>query len=220
MQNKKIEIIKTNKFLQSFAINRSRSFSEKEDLEFESLLSKFKIPDNLKESKKVCLEIGSGNGDFIIHKAQTEKDKIFIASDVFKKGALQILKKADALKLTNFFFFFGDARVFLDGNKTSLNEIYVLFPDPWPKKRHNKRRIINSIFLELVNSNLNKNGTLHIATDHLTYQDWINDILGSQGLFDVECSDYTKTLNFNTKYFNKSLKNTSQSLYWKCKKKS
>lgn len=219
MQNKNNLLVKTDKFLQSFAVNRSRTFSEQDEVDFENLLSKFKVPDILSNDNKISFEIGSGNGDFIIHQAQTNPDKIFIASDVFKQGVLQILKKADKLKLTNFYFFFGDARALLDENKFLLSDVYVLFPDPWPKKRHHKRRIISQKFLNFIHSKLHTNGTLHIATDHLSYQDWINETLDNQDIFEVSSSDYTKTLNFNTKYFTKSLKNNSKSLYWNCKKK-
>jgi tRNA (guanine-N7-)-methyltransferase len=65
----------------------------------------------------------------------------------------------------------------------SLDGVHLFFPDPWPKKRHHKRRIVNENFLQLVAKKLKGEGFLHIATDWVPYAEWIDEVFASSTLF-------------------------------------
>jgi tRNA (guanine-N7-)-methyltransferase len=65
----------------------------------------------------------------------------------------------------------------------SLDAIHLYFPDPWPKKKHNKRRIVNQGFLELIHPKLKKDGYIHIATDWVPYAESIKDVFAASTLF-------------------------------------
>jgi len=125
--------------------------------------------------KKTCLEIGFGFGDFLFEKAKTNPDILFFGAEPHLNGVVNLLAKLEAEPLKNLKISREDVRILLakfpDKN---FDQIFILFPDPWPKSRHFKRRLINVEFLDEILAPKMKNGAkLTIATDHDLYKTWI-----------------------------------------------
>jgi tRNA (guanine-N7-)-methyltransferase len=133
-------------------------------------------------SAPTVLEIGSGTGVSTAAMAADEPDVDVLAVEVYKPGLAQLLGLIDRNELTNIRMIRGDAMVVLTEliPPASLAGIRVFFPDPWPKSRHHKRRLIQSGTIELMTERLVPGGVLHIATDHADYAEWIAEILSTQ----------------------------------------
>ena len=133
----------------------------------------------------VVLEIGFGNGDTLVQQALDNPALNFIGVEVHEPGVGHCLLKAEETGVKNLKLIKHDAVEVLQNQvpPQSLQRINIYFPDPWPKKRHHKRRMIQPAFLELINSRLTANGALHIATDWANYAEHIDDVLGQSALF-------------------------------------
>ncbi|MBN9645241.1 tRNA (guanosine(46)-N7)-methyltransferase TrmB [Corynebacterium mendelii] len=130
------------------------------------------------------VEIGSGTGTSTAAMAQVETGTHVIAVELYKPGLAKLLGTVVRENIPNIRMVRGDGIEVLNRmiEPESLSGIRVFFPDPWPKARHHKRRIIQSGPLRLFASRLKKGGVLHVATDHAGYAEWID------GLVDVEPS--------------------------------
>ena len=128
------------------------------------------------------LEIGSGLGDTVLHLAQANPGTDYIASDVHTKGIARTLIQIDRLGLTNVRVLHADALRFITDRlpAASLDEILVFFPDPWPKARHHKRRIVRPEFVAACVRVLRSGGTLHLATDIEDYAAAMREVLDRQ----------------------------------------
>ena len=124
----------------------------------------------------IHLEIGFGDGEALISLAKSNLESGFIGIDPHRPGAGRVLRKIDRDEISNARVIIGDAAELLPAlfQPQSLTRILVLFPDPWPKKRHNKRRLINQAFLSDLADTLKPGGILHIATD---WQDYAESII-------------------------------------------
>ncbi len=142
------------------------------------------------------LEIGSGKGDFITSLARDHEDKHFIAIERNKYVCYRILEKKEKLSLHNLTIILGDAKdleTYLARKK--VNIIYLNFSDPWPKKRHHKRRLTAHSFLPLYEQLLKEDGILQFRTDHLAFfNDSIETISSTFDVYDISrnlpASDY------------------------------
>lgn len=124
--------------------------------------------------EEVWLEIGFGGGEHLAALAQENTDIGFIGSEPFVNGVAQLLKAVEANDLSNLRIFDDDARLLLARlAPASITRIFILFPDPWPKKRHHKRRFISPENLDLMAAVLAPGGKLGIATDQEDYLNWI-----------------------------------------------
>ncbi len=124
--------------------------------------------------KKIALEIGFGYGEHLLMKCQKYPDWGFIGCEPYVNGLSNLFQNALDVSLKNLRTYQGDANHLLKHLKpSSLDALYILFPDPWPKKRHNKRRIIQKQSMKLFADLLKTGGTLLIATDHEDYAEWI-----------------------------------------------
>ena len=167
--------------VKSFVHVRSRT--SKKDLEiFEKFKNKNFFESNevshlsklLPEKKINILEIGFGDGNNLIEKAMANSNKNFYGIEVFKSGIASLLKQVQIHDLKNICLFYGDAKDFLEKiEKPFFDFIFILFPDPWPKKKHWKRRLIDQNFLNLIKQNLKEKGRLIVKTD---WQDYADDI--------------------------------------------
>lgn len=119
----------------------------------------------------VALEIGCGNGDAMIEMASANPDINFIGAEVYGPGVGRLLANVDKHQLTNVRIVMGDALELLNNNITdqSLSRVMIYFPDPWHKKRHQKRRLINPEVVELLVQKLAPGAELHLATDWENY---------------------------------------------------
>ncbi len=124
------------------------------------------------------LEIGCGTGDAIISLAQSNPDNDYIGIEVYLPGLGSMLQKIRACGLSNVRLLRDDAMECLQDAilDHSFDGIMVFFPDPWPKKRHHKRRLIQPEFLSLVAKKLKRKGRLYLATDWQDYADHILEI--------------------------------------------
>jgi len=143
------------------------------------------IPSLFPNVKNVILEIGFGMGEATALIGRDFPETGFIAVEVHKPGIGKLMARIEELELSNIRIIEGDAHPILrtmiaDG---SLNGVHLFFPDPWPKKRHNKRRIVNERFLELIAPKIKKDGFIHIATDWVPYAEYIQEVFAPSALF-------------------------------------
>ena len=117
------------------------------------------------------LEIGLGMGDALVEMAQTHPENNYLGIEVYRPGVGSVLKKLDERGVTNVRVICEDAAVVLERMipDFSLDAVCIFFPDPWPKKRHHKRRLIQTSFIELLGDKLKPGGVLHMATDWEDY---------------------------------------------------
>lgn len=131
-------------------------------------------------SAPVVLEIGSGTGTAAVAMAQAEPDVNLIAIEVYKPGIAQTLQRVERTydtdaPVANLRVLRGDAVEVLEKMMTSasLTGVRVFFPDPWPKARHHKRRLLQASTFALIADRLKSGGVLHVATDHAEYAEAI-----------------------------------------------
>ena len=149
---------------------KSRKLSSSNILLTNKFLKKFIIKKNIFRKKKIVIEIGHGMGENLLNLADKNKEKIFIGIDPFQNGLANIAKEVFKKKIKNIYIFPYVLEKFFDKyNKIEFNEIYVLFPDPWPKKKHKKRRLINENLLTNILGKLRKKGKFFFRTDNLEY---------------------------------------------------
>jgi len=119
----------------------------------------------------ITLEIGFGNGENLAHMAAEHPERDYLGIEVHRPGVGRLLLALEELRLTNVRAVCHDAVEVLAQHIApgSLDEVLILFPDPWPKKRHHKRRLVQGPFLELVAERLTAGGTLRMATDWQPY---------------------------------------------------
>lgn len=119
----------------------------------------------------VVLEIGSGMGESTALMAAQAPGVDQLAVEVYQPGLGQLLQRAEQAGLTNLRLLRGDAQDLLTGHiaAASLAGVRIYFPDPWPKRRHHKRRLVRPEFVRLVASRLAPGGVLHLATDWAHY---------------------------------------------------
>ena len=131
------------------------------------------------------LEIGFGNGDSLVEQCAARPDLDFIGIDVHEPGVGHCLLNAEAAGISNLRLIRHDAVEVISYQiaDASLRRVNIYFPDPWPKKRHHKRRIIQNDFLQLLARKIERAGTLHIATDWQNYAEQIDELVGSQDSF-------------------------------------
>jgi tRNA (guanine-N7-)-methyltransferase len=136
----------------------------------------------------LVVEIGFGNAEQLIFSAGNEPDKNFIGIEVHGPGVGRALNAIAEQGLNNVRVYQHDAvelfqQEFAD---QSLSEVRVYFPDPWHKKRHQKRRLLNSQFVHLICQKLKPNGLLHLATDWENYAEQMREICEAESLLNNE----------------------------------
>lgn len=136
-----------------------------------------------READKI-LEIGFGNGSSLLEMAANSKEKDYIAVEVYRKGISELLLGIEKLGLSNIRIIWGDAVEVLERVKDgSLSGIQVFFADPWPKLRHHKRRLIQSLFVQKAALKLKAEGCFHLATDWEDYAHHMMSVISNNRLF-------------------------------------
>ncbi len=141
--------------------------------------------DTLNSHDTIVLEIGFGMGDALLEMAQAEPDKLFVGIEVHGPGVGRLLHligehqaqnirvmQCDAVEVLHHFF-----------PDHSLSQVHLFFPDPWPKKRHFKRRIVQPAFASLIAQKLKPQGIFHLATDWQNYAEHMLETLSNSPLF-------------------------------------
>jgi tRNA (guanine-N7-)-methyltransferase len=128
------------------------------------------------------LEIGFGSGQSLLALAKASPDKDFIGAETHKPGIGALCLGIKQEKLTNLRIFYGDVNELLEKciPNASLDGIQIFFPDPWPKRRHHARRLIQPPFVKLLVEKLKINGTLHLATDWEDYAIHMSRVLSQE----------------------------------------
>ncbi|MDC3090854.1 hypothetical protein OA848_00540 [Rickettsiales bacterium] len=164
---------------------------------------------------KLNLEIGFGNGENLIEQALNFPREGFIGCDPFMNGHLNIAKQIKNLCIKNIFVTNTTFALLLKYIKSvHFSKVFILFPDPWPKKRHNKRRLINKDFTVNIMKILSNNGKVVILTDHLDYHENILISFESNNSFELLISQNKKNFFFDnifeTKYYKKAISKNAE----------
>ena len=205
---------------------RERSLTPKQRSLF-SNLDKYEIDltslkkDNINKSKKLFFEIGFGSGDIIYKQAKLNPENIYIGIEYYRKGIAQLIEKIETTKLENLKIFHGDARRVLANIPDEMfDEIWLFFPDPWPKKRHSKRRFIQLEMIELLHRKIKQGGKLLISSDDKNYIAWTLSLIFMRNFFNWlsdEPSDWKHPNNdyFGSKYEKKGIKSDREPYFLK-----
>jgi tRNA (guanine-N7-)-methyltransferase len=179
--------------VRSYSIRGSRitdaQRAAKDDLQkvhgIEFKQEQIKISEIFPTSNKVIMEIGFGMGEATAIIAKNHPNNGYIAVDVHPPGIGKLLARIVENDLTNLKVIEEDVHVVLQHMiaDESLDGIHLFFPDPWPKKKHNKRRIVNEGFLVLIHPKIKKGGFIHIATDWVPYAVSIQEVFAGSTLF-------------------------------------
>ncbi len=136
-------------------------------------------------SAPVTLEIGFGDGVSLAKMAKLAPEKDFIGIEVHRPGVGRLLHLIDEQGLTNVRVMDEDAVEIIKNRipEQSLDRVQLFFPDPWHKKRHNKRRIVQPEFVSLISSRLKEDGVFHLATDWEPYAEHMADVMEASAEF-------------------------------------
>ena len=176
--------VRSNNKIRSFVIRSGRT-TIAQTRAIEQLLPKYanlaEIQERIENIKftgnQVNLEIGLGDGKNLIHMAKENPSNIFLGCDVHLPGIGSALNSVELHKIKNVRFLVGDINEALLSFGRIFQNIYIFFPDPWPKKRHNKRRLINEEFFHLIAKKMEMDGRVYIATDCEDYATSILDVI-------------------------------------------
>lgn len=164
---------------------------------------------NRADSKKI-LEIGFGMGETTAKIAQVLPNCDFLAAEVHTPGVGALLKLIQENELNNIRVIQHDVvevlhRMIADA---SLDGVHIFFPDPWHKKRHHKRRLIQAEFVQLLCTKLKTGGYLHVATDWQEYAEWVLEVLNAETQLENTAKDYAVKPSYRplTKFENRGLK--------------
>lgn len=133
---------------------------------------------------EVWLEIGYGSGEHLAFQARAHPEIGHIGCEVFEPGIARLLAEIDDRRLANLRLFADDARLLLGAlAPRSLGRVFILFPDPWPKERHKKRRIVAEETLDGLAAAMRDDAELRLATDDRDYAQWIAERLAAHRAF-------------------------------------
>jgi tRNA (guanine-N7-)-methyltransferase len=156
------------------------------------------------------LEIGSGMGETTAHIAAANSGTDYLAIEVHTPGVGSLLKQIEALNLTNVRVIQHDAVEVIEHMiaPESLDGAHIFFPDPWPKKRHHKRRLIQPEFVTRLASRLKRGGYLHVATDWEEYAQQVLAVLSAEPTLENTAPAYAPRPDYRplTKFEERGLK--------------
>jgi tRNA (guanine-N7-)-methyltransferase len=176
------------KFLPSF-VKRKGRITKKQTHSLSSL-SEFsvksiqEVEDFSKHFDKCYLEIGFGNAENIIFQAINNPSYLFIGSEVYMSGIGTLVSSIKENKINNIKIFSDDIRILLEQSpKKVFDSVIIICPDPWPKEKHHKRRLINKSFLEMVHDFMKDDSNIYISTDWENYAESISELFVKNKLF-------------------------------------
>jgi len=138
----------------------------------------FSLASLFTQSAPLIVDIGFGDGDALAQMAAAHPEKNYLGVEVYRAGTGQLLRQIERNRLNNLKVLLADASELLRIGipSQSLAGLQLFFPDPWPKKRHHKRRMVQSAWLALVADRLKPGGFLHMATDWAEYAEWMLEL--------------------------------------------
>lgn len=175
--------------------------------------------------KPLGLEIGFGGGEHLAQVASQNPDKQFIGAEPFINGVASIIKHIETNNLSNIWVWDDDIHLLLSRIPVPavFDSVHLLFADPWPKKRHSKRRFLQNDTIKRIHDLLKPNACWYIATDHVAYREWILEHFDAhKHLFTQIRSDIFERPSINewpqTRYEEKALKEGRNNSYMIYKK--
>ena len=190
------------KFLPSFVkrkgrITRKQTDSLRSLSEF-SVKNIQEIEDLSKQFDKCYLEIGFGNAENIIFQATNNPSYLFIGSEVYMSGIGTLVSGIKENNINNVKIFSDDIRLLLDQSpKKIFDSVIIICPDPWPKEKHHKRRLINESFLKMIHDFMEDDSNVYISTDWENYAEGISELFKENKLFkpSINKSFYKESLS-------------------------
>lgn len=168
------------------------------------------------DSENQILEIGFGAGEHVRNLAETNPNKIIIGAEPFVNGVAALLSaitdetnNSILPQYQNIRIWPDDVRLILNDTDSHFCQIWVLHPDPWPKARHEKRRLLQPEFIKLLIKHLTDDGQIIIGTDHWGYFDWIKEQSNNAGIKFTEADLQT----IQTRYQQKNMAETTAPKY-------
>jgi tRNA (guanine-N7-)-methyltransferase len=145
---------------------------------------------SFKNNNPVTIEIGFGMGDSLVEMAAGNPQRNFVGIEVHRPGIGHLLGEANDRKLENLKVYNNDSVEVLEHCITpaSIDCVQIFFPDPWPKKRHHKRRLITTALLSTIDTVLVPGGLVHMATDWLPYAEEIQGLMNADARFESVAS--------------------------------
>jgi tRNA (guanine-N7-)-methyltransferase len=172
---------------------------------------------------ELWLEVGFGSGEHALAQISQHPEAGLIACEVFDNGICSLLshlvpigREATAPLPGNLLLWIGDARELLRLLPDAcLGRLFLLFPDPWPKARHAKRRFVHPALLPLLARVLRPSAEWRVASDDPTYQAWVTEVMAEQDLFDIRQSATERPADWPpTRYEAKALREGRTPRYW------
>ena len=170
-----------NNELRTFGRRHGKKLSNRKQWLMDNLLPNMAPKNADFEKNPVLLEIGFGNGEHLRDLSIQNPNSVIMGAEPFANGVAALLSAITNESDNSLIETYQNVRVWPDDVRILLKnlinakfeEIWVLHPDPWPKARHEKRRLLNHDFLNLLSDHLSQNGKIIIGTDHWEYYDWI-----------------------------------------------
>ena len=175
--------------------------------------------------KKKNLEIGFGTGENVIYQSLKFKNEIFLACDPFLTGSIKLLGKIEEMNIKNIYISDLDfSSLHQKIRNFTFKKIFILFPDPWHKRRHFKRKLINQSFIKKIKLICDNKTSVVIATDNMIYQDIIRESFKKDKHFEKLVEKINNRFLgivdvVETKYYKKALKNNNESIFFVFNKK-
>jgi tRNA (guanine-N7-)-methyltransferase len=185
-------------------------------------LPRLALPDKLPDGP-LWLEVGFGGGEHALAQVRAHPEATLIACEVFENGICSLLsalapegEEAGAALPANLCLWTDDARILLRRLPgASLDRLFLMFPDPWPKARHAKRRFVHPATLPLLARVLKPGAEWRVASDDPTYQTWVRDVMAAQTLFDIVDMATARPEGWPpTRYEAKALRAERVPVYW------
>lgn len=180
--------------LASYGRRTARPLTERKQMLMETVLPQVRVPVVTGQSldmralfpqqSRFWLEIGFGGGEHLAGQAAKNTDVGIIGCEPFVDGVAKLVTLIDENHLGNVRLWDDDARLLMDALPDAcLERVFILFPDPWPKAKHHKRRIVNPETLNSIARILKKGGELRLATDHVAYSEWMIEVMNADARF-------------------------------------
>lgn len=147
-----------------------------------------------KKDGELCAEVGSGYGHFMLEYCEQHPETNYIGMDFRFKRSYYLAKRLSKHPYRNFRYLRARGeRIEFMFNKGEVDKLFYFFPDPWPKKRHHKKRLFQAPFIEAAHKVLKTGGELFVKTDHDGYSEWMKEVIDSaetQKYFDVTLTTF------------------------------
>ncbi len=137
-------------------------------------------------AERVVLELGFGRAELLLELAEQNPARVYLGVEVSRKRVLKAGRRAERRELGNVFMIHAPAGYVLERVLPAgvVEEAWVNCPDPWPKKRHWRRRLVQAPLVDLLARALLPGALLHVSTDHEGYRDWITEVMAKQSAFE------------------------------------